>query len=350
MKIGIMTFHWATNHGAVIQAYALQKFLEESIEEAEVKIIDYYPSRYEKGYKSVFRSLNPSAIKKNYKEYRKDKLIKPFREKMPMTNHFADTEELKSYANDFDIVICGSDQIWNEFFTLHGEGKVTTAYYLSFCPKSKKIAYAASFGFDSMNDEIQKIITPLLIEFNAISVRENSAKEILSKIGIQSEKVCDPTFLLNKEHYVSLSNFRVKDNFIAKYILRKQTSKNNNLIESIIDVMHCNKIIDIEMMTVENWLGAIKEAHYCITNSFHCTVFSIIFHTPFYVIAENGKGSGMNDRLITLLNDLQLTNRIINSPYDIKHLEDIDWAVVDNKLNEILKASKSFIYKNCFLE
>ena len=360
--VGIITTFRQPNFGSVLQAFALQYVIEGM--GYNVKVIDYkYPNEYHwndgvrHGRKKVTIRNYLGDIKRkallllHLRKLTKMEMLDLFiHEEMKCTPFYSSRKAIQKHPPVFDIYVSGSDQIWNEFFTLHGEGKVTTAYYLSFCPKSKKIAYAASFGFDSMNDEIQKIITPLLIEFNAISVRENSAKEILSKIGIQSEKVCDPTFLLNKEHYVSLSNFRVKDNFIAKYILRKQTSKNNNLIESIIDVMHCNKIIDIEMMTVENWLGAIKEAHYCITNSFHCTVFSIIFHTPFYVIAENGKGSGMNDRLITLLNDLQLTNRIINSPYDIKHLEDIDWAVVDNKLNEIVKASKSFIYKNCFLE
>ncbi len=350
MKIGIMTFHWATNHGAILQAFALQNFLQKNNPDCEVMIIDYYPNKYFKGWSSVFRSLNPKAILKNYREYRKERLLCDFRLKLKKTEHYSTTEKLNMYASDFDVVICGSDQVWNEFYTLNGEGDVTTAYYLSFCPKSKKISYAASFGFEHMKDELKKITYPLLKDFYAVSVRECSAIKILNDMNINSKLVCDPTCLMDRKFYEEYAKYDVQGDFVAKYILRKQNKQTNDIISKLIYNVEEKNIIDLEKLGIEGWLGAISNAKCCITNSFHCSVFSIIFHTPFYVILETNKRTGMNDRFITLLKELGLSNRIVESELMIDDVvnSDIDWDYVDNKLQIIRQASGDFLITNCF--
>lgn len=349
MKIGIMTFHWATNHGAIIQAYALQKYLQDGHPNDDVQIIDYYPERYKKGVRSIFRSIHPAAIRKNYKEYRKDRILQEFRNILKKTEHYSTIEELNNYASDFDIVICGSDQIWNEFFTFHGERKITTAYFLSFCPNSKKIAYAASFGFQHMNKEMQAVVRPLLKEFFAISVRETSGVKILEDMNIPCERVCDPTFLLNKPLYEKIAQWKGKEKIIAKYILRKQSDAVELTIKTFISKMERIEVVDLEMLSIETWLGAISHANCCITNSFHCSVFSILFHIPFYVIQEENHRSGMNDRLTTLLGELGLTERIIQPGNPMPEMEKtINWEKVEKKLAELTVHSKNFLLKNCF--
>lgn len=348
MKIGIMTFHWATNHGAIIQAYALQKYLQEYGSNCDVQIIDYYPQRYKKNLKSIFRSVHPVAIRKNFKEYKKDRLLQPFRNKLKKTCHYSTMDELTKYAQDFDVVISGSDQIWNEFFTLHGEGKETTAYYLSFCPNSKKVAYAASFGFQNIKNEVRSIVEPLLKEFYAISVRENSGKSILEAMGIPCERVCDPTFLLDKNAYYKIAKWDDSDDFVSLYILRGQNTDTKSIIEGLISAMNAKQCIDLEQLSMENWLGAISKSRCCITNSFHCTVFSIIFHTPFYVVKESGSRSGMNDRLATLLDELGLSSRIVDTTEMVGKVknQEIDWEKVDERLGRLVNRSKEFLIEN----
>ena len=349
MKIGIITFHWATNHGAIIQAYALQKYLQDSHPNDDVQIIDYYPERYKKGLKSIFRSIHPAAIRKNYKEYQKDRLLQEFRNKLKKTEHYSTTEELNNHASDFDVVICGSDQVWNEFFTFHGEGRITTAYFLSFCPNSKKIAYAASFGFQHMKEEMQALVRPLLKEFFAVSVRETSGVKILEDMNIPCERVCDPTFLLNKTLYQKISQWNGKEKIIAKYILRKQSDAAELTIKTLISEVESDEVVDLEMLSIENWLGAISRANCCITNSFHCSVFSILFHTPFYVIQEENHRSGMNDRLTTLLGELGLTERIIQPGNPIPEMgKAINWKQVEKNLEVLTARSKKFLLNNCF--
>lgn len=350
MKIGIITFHWAANHGAIIQAFALQKYLQQTSPHCDIQIIDYYPPRYKKTIKGIFRTMHPGAIIKNYKEYRKDRLLQDFRNNLKRTRYFSSEKELSECASDFDVVICGSDQIWNEFFTLHGERGVTTAYFLSFCPNSKKIAYAASFGFVEMKEEMKKIVKPLLEKFSAISVRENSGKRILNDLGIPCEKVCDPTFLVDKTLYQNLAKWDGDHNIVAKYILRKQTNVTLSLINALIARNQNSTVVNLETLSMEKWLGAISKAKCCITNSFHCSVFSILFHTPFYIIKETQTRSGMNDRLSTLLDALGLSERIVESCDTIDNIvaKDIDWNQVDMKLNVWIKKSKDFILKNCF--
>lgn len=352
MKIGILTFHWASNHGAILQAYALQQYLCSINPEYDVQVIDYYPEKYDKSFKRIFKSLNPIAIKKNYNEYRKEKKIKDFRSKLNRTKRFYTTYELEKDIDLFDLVIVGSDQVWNEAFTLRGEGKITTIYYLPFVGKFRKISYAASFGYETMSTEIKEIVLPLLEKFDAISVREKSGQKLLKEVGVPSQVVCDPTLLLHKEEYQKICEGKCAEKFIAKYVLRKQTSETIQQIDKIIASSKDDKnVIDIEMTSIEKWLNLIKNASLLVTNSFHGVVFSLIFHTPFVVVLENSSRQGMNDRLLTLLSYVDLQDRIISNNTDmgLKDLKDIDWEYIDKSILSISEKSKDFLLYNCNL-
>ena len=154
MKIGIMTFHWAANHGALLQTYALQKSLESLFPGDKALIVDYKPARYEWNFKKVFNSRNMRVVRENLREVKKEKLLAPFRNNIPKTKHYDSVEELMKQPPDCDVLIAGSDQIWNEYYTMQGEGKPTAAYYLPFSPQATHISYAASFGATSVKPEM----------------------------------------------------------------------------------------------------------------------------------------------------------------------------------------------------
>lgn len=350
MKIGIMTFHWATNHGALLQSFALQHFLSKELPDSQVLIIDYYPQKYVPSFKRCFITKHIGAMIRNLKNLKKEKKLAPFRNKLSKTQRYFSANQLLENPIDFDLLITGSDQVWNEFFTMNGEGEKTGAYYLNFNPDAIKISYAASFGLVELKKDMADYIKPYLKKFNAISVRENSGKEILNKIDISSTIVCDPTLLLFEKDYVDFCNTNINNQkFIAKCFLRENPKETKNILKKIKEKKHiATKVFDISGETMGNWLGGIREAEFVLTNSYHCVVFSLIFHKNFAVVLEKSNLSGMNDRFFTLLKLTGLENRIVSSENDIDAIinSEIDWKIVDKTLNDFSKSSKNFLLKN----
>ena len=156
-SIGIMTFHWATNYGAVLQAWALQHFLDEHHYNAE--IIDYRPKEYKLSYIRCFFTRNPHHISSNIVTYKKEKAIEKFRKQhLKLTSVlYSSKNELRKAPPLYDIYISGSDQIWNPYFTMRGQRGLTLSYYLDFVPThSRRIAYASSFGCSNIMHQVMK--------------------------------------------------------------------------------------------------------------------------------------------------------------------------------------------------
>ena len=129
MNIGIITFHWATNYGAVLQAYALQEKLSQ--EGHKASFINYYPARYKKNYFNDVLTRHIKQIPKRLREIKKERKIALFREKyLNATKYYSTSAKLKKANFLYDAYICGSDQIWNESFTSKGERKKTFSYFL----------------------------------------------------------------------------------------------------------------------------------------------------------------------------------------------------------------------------
>lgn len=352
MRIGIMTFHWGANYGAVLQAYSLVRYLQKNYD-ADVEIIDYYPENLALTYKNAMRIKRPGALFRKIKEIRKNKIIAPFRDKLPLSKRYRTNEELISSPLEYDIVIAGSDQIWNPYFLLSGEKKITPAYYLNFCDAGiKKIAISASFGCRELPSECNEIVVPLLKQFYGISVREGSGAEILSSLGFDSVPVtADPSALMSKEMYMELCtpDCIIKPGSVSKFILRKQTSDTNKLINACAKAHSKNGAIDIDFMSLPNWLAAIRDSKIVITNSFHCVMMCLKLHTPFAVVLETGINKGMNDRFTTLLDEFQLSDRIIRDVQDINKLSaSIDFDKVDEAMESYSYTLRSYIERTIF--
>lgn len=340
MKIGILTFHWAANHGAILQAYALVNFLKENIPYSDVDVIDYYPKRYEKSFVNSIKTKNIHQLNRNLTELKKDKLLSSFRKELPLTKRFYSGAELKNFPNDYDVLIVGSDQVWNEFYTLKGEGKNTFVYYLPFNKKVTKLSYAASFGYTKYKDDIAKLVKPYLEDFKAISVREDSGKSIVTKMGLEATTVCDPTALLAKTDFEKFLKSSTPINYIAYYFLRGKKKELKAKLKKTADV------VDIEMMPISDWLSHINNAKILITNSYHGMMFAMKFHTPFYVFCESVTLSGMNDRFNTVLARLGLCDRMICKTDEIDIDKKIDWEAVDSKMKDFAESSKKFLTDN----
>ena len=357
MKIGIITFHWATNYGAVLQAYALQSFLMKLGH--AVQIIDYKPRIYEKKLVKCFKQKRPWLIKNKLIDYFKEQPFILFRkEHFRLTTRYHSLQELRKNPPECDVYICGSDQIWNPSFTKGGEGQPTTSYFLDFGhEKTIRIAYAVSFGCTEYQEEIRHIVSPVLTKFNAISVREKSGYEIVRNMGFDNVKLMpDPTLLLTAQEYNEIldssPSFCKPFNFFYAIQDRQLVIKKmehyfrNELPECVVSTREFKySIIDIR-----EWLSLIKAAHSVVTNSFHGIVFSIIYKKPFIAVPVEGLGSGMNDRIFTLLEQLGLKDRILNNcePSRITAIlsEKINWAAVEEKIQILRGDAELFLSKN----
>ena len=360
MKIGILTFHWATNYGAVLQAYALQQYLVKLGHQVEV--INYVPSQYSK---SIIKCLNIKSITNTIHKYnmlRKEHNINKFRNQyFQLSNISYNTyEELKANPPYCDVYIAGSDQVWNQYFTSKGEGKLTLSYFLDFgLPKVKRIAYAVSFGCPEYPDELSSRVKPALDKFCAISVRENTGRTILNNMGYENVEVLpDPTLLLQSCEYDKFTDEeRPATNSIAVYLVNTKLDKSlKYTIKEVGRCVNCNiKYISEQHNTIygiEDWLTAIKTSKYVVTDSYHGIIFAIKYKKPFAALPVRGSGMGMNDRIFTLFSALNIERHINNSlrvdfNYILKSLyANVNWQDIDSSVDIMRAKTYKFFLNN----
>lgn len=340
MKIGTITFHWATNFGAVLQAYALQQWIKK--QGIETEIIDYVP------WKNVLGQRYNWVLKHKFSDFFKELKLKQFRRNfLVRSNKYSSSKKLKKCKNLYDMIICGSDQIWNVSFTFNGEFKQTLSYFADFAgDKTKRLAYAVSFGTDKVSDDYVSLTKPEISKFFSISVREKTGLDIVKQFGLNARVVCDPTLLLSKNDYDRLIGNRSKNGQkVFSYILRdnKETIETVDIVQKTFGY---DSLIDTKSnYGVIEWLTKIKYSEIVVTNSYHGVVLSLIFNTPF--IAVLPPESGMNDRLITILTEVGLSDRIVQRP-DFEIIQkicesDIDWTKVNTAIDSMRQDSETYL-------
>lgn len=343
MKAGIITFHDANNYGAVLQAYALNKKIGEY---CSSEIINYHNEKFHKSHSTsgiknkIINLIYRNAIKKKNKEFsefRKNKLL--------IKGDIIRDEQLSQLNDIFDVFISGSDQVWN----LKCSGN-NDSYFLNFVNDTKKKnSYSASFG--TREPKLDEMHIKYIKEFNHISVRERSGKDYLSEININAVKTCDPVFLLDKGEWDKLAGDN-SDRYIlvyevvngvnminfAKMLSKVQKLKVIVITSSYKPILSVKTLRDIGPI---KWLNLIKNAEYIITNSFHGLAFSLIFNKQFFV--ELLSNSDSNARMIELLEDMNLSSRLISDWQDIVKLDNIEFDNVNKKIKEVRKESIEYI-------
>lgn len=306
MNVEIITIH-SMNYGNRLQNYALQEYL--------------------KGKGMTVRTS--FGHKKRLVALRKirDVLLKVYRKTDKHLFQFFDTKiqwkpiDLDPYCNDdrIDYYIAGSDQIWNPLFASCREDK-----FLTFAPQEKRIAYAASMGVDELPASSKEFFRERLLQFKAISVRETSAKQVIRDLcGLDVPVLLDPTLLLGADEWDKATRtgvLKVKEPFVVKYFLGKRHPLYEAYIEEYARAHGC-KVIDItqhencglEGVGPDEFVQLFRHCQAAFVDSFHGTVFSVIFRKPFLTFArpaEEGFGD-MNSRFQTLLGMLQLTDHYV---------------------------------------
>lgn len=310
MKIGILTFHQADSYGAVLQAYALQQTLLRFGAESEfVQLNTPAPAAQAPaamGAAAIFaRKLQIEGQK------RKDLFDAFRREHMRLSPIYEPTDPIDG---DYDAFVAGSDQIWN--FRIPG---ADARYFLPFAAPEKRYSYAASFGTDDLPEQTKEWAGRQLASFRGLSVREESGCRILKELTGRDAQVClDPTLLLPPEDWEALAPLEEQPPYVLLFLLKydetllaraKEEAQRRGIPLRVITTAFMPQLGIAPWNTtgVTQWLGAIRNASCVFTNSFHGTVFSMVFSRPFHVQRLTGELATRNGRIDELLRFLGIT-------------------------------------------
>lgn len=354
MKIGILTFHWATNYGAVLQCYALQTYLES--QGHEVNVINYKPSCFDESVYKFLRYRKFMHLSSYFHTMKMEKALISFRNQYLKQTHRVRTINSmgKIIASKFDIIVSGSDQVLNPSFLMGGEGanKISPTYYLDFPFKGKRIGYALSFGCVEYPENALKEARKHIGTFDIISVRESSGIDILRSMGRDDVVVVpDPTLLMNADFYHSLAEecTYTKSSYTYCFFIRHIAERKRSINHILKDrpVLWNNDDRDYRL---QGWLGKIKHADFVVTDSFHCMVMCLKFHTPFVVITEQEGNVGMNDRLYTLLGEIGMKKCVvyknnIDAIYPLMN-DTFIWTEIDAAIENFQNYGHEFITQN----
>ena len=357
-NVKILTFHNAENYGANLQAYALKEVLKDM--NTNPSFINYKDKHILKDYKLIRTNSLKSFFSSLWYMPRNLKRKKSFKSFCDTyldgnTKKYYLKEEIEKDLSSGDVLVAGSDQIFNPELT----GGLSDVYTLNFKKDNvDKIIYGASVGNDELLETNKEVFEAKLKDLEYISVREENVANGLGQIlNKKVEKVLDPTMLLEKEKWEELiKKEKTVDLDNTKYIL-VYTLFENPEITKIADylsnktglkVVHFrkynayqNELMSIYSKGPVDFINAFKNAEYILTNSFHGLVFSIIFERKQYVLLPKSRGGRLKD----LINLTGLEKRTVNSLEDVKNKdldENIDYELVKDKLN--IEKEKSIKY------
>lgn len=367
-SIGIMTFSSSlSNYGQILQAFALQSYLIGQGYDAFLIHYDdawkYFELRRGEPLahlKYVLKNLPGMHTVLKNKIVRKEDLCR-FSSFKSIHLIYGNTvyrqlKELKKNPPEADVYMTGSDQVWGKSIPN------MEPYLLNFGNEHiPRIAYAASFGRTELSRQEIAYVTPLIKRYKAVGVREISGIDVCKKLGYtQAQFTPDPTILLTKEEWINIGGnhnpFKTdkKKIFIYSCYLPKGT-----LLEALKYIGGEKEVIVSDIvnsdptyahLSIEEWLGAIQNADYIITNSFHATMFSLYFNKSFVTFKyEQRRGGHMNTRLTSILSQTNLTERFLSfsEMVNSKKILDtwIDWDAVNQQLASLRDIGVDFLKK-----
>lgn len=345
------------NYGSILQYYALQKVLEHNGYNPFWLRFRFHKKNNLK--QSVKKALKVVIRPKN--TYLKNKTQKSFETFINKLLKVSDRlyyceEELERDCPEAFAYITGSDQVW---------GGTLKPNYLCFVPDNKKkLSYAASFGRSTIDEEQFNTVAPWIKRLDVVSVRESSGKDICASMSIDAELVLDPTLLINREQYpADIAYAQRKGKYVFGYFLNlySQNQLPVGSIEKYCDKHDLRFIVtggvqgaenlpakNIGYFSPEQWLGMYSQAEVILTNTFHGTVFALIYQKPFIVFLQDGATSKQNERIYSLLKMFHLESRIYDSSNSLECQinHQINWEQINECLADKRKESVRFLLES----
>lgn len=390
MKTATVTWITYNNYGTELQAYALQQYLKElQIENTIISDKDIVIKSKTKFPKEVVTKITETPQKRILRLLKKYcchpvlffkilcEILSDFTRKKEEASYFESQQcieqfkkndltilygktrhEMTNLNDEFDAFICGSDQIWSTI-----ERNFDGFFYLDFANK-KKISYAASIGSNIIPDNKTSKISEWLQGFSAISVREEKTAEQLSKLLKKPVQwVADPTLLHNSDFWTSFSqDFKVpKSQYLLCYFLENKewyheyamsVAKYLNLklviIPSRVEITHRKGVLHSAVGPRE-FVGLFRSADYILTDSYHGSIFSLIFEKKFLYLKRfcDGHPENQNIRIESLFGYLGILNNIVEEKkFDSDDMKYLSYAEISKKLVEFREKSREYIQFN----
>lgn len=362
MKVTIVAHKLGLNYGGILQAYALQVFIRRMGHEVTTTDFQEYPKVLGKIKTTLGRSLRTKRL---YVHSTSVQSIIGNNTQQFINREMTYVDGPPASLEQADLLIVGSDQVWRAAYVdpvryMFGDIKDTNV---------KRISYAASFGTNDLREYTQvqvKATAKLAQKFSAISVREASGVDICKKYwDVEALHHVDPTLLLNAEDYSKAISTGVTEQpagSLFVYVLDR--SVHNDEIINKVEALSGTKKFELmpkeyvsfvdflrdrkahTMPGVEQWLRSYRDAEYVVTDSFHGTVFSIIFNKPFISIGNEGRGLA---RFTSLLGMFGLEDRMVSNASQVtqKLLEtEINWRHVNAVIKKEQKRSYEYLQSN----
>lgn len=320
VKIAIVTLYDDINIGNKLQNYALQEILKgysssvETFTYTEAARIS--PALGWKG-KLALKIGFPQQVvvekkaiikrKERFKEFSEGYLntvaSKPFSKFEPILN------------NEYDFFVVGSDQVWHNF---SGTKEEIEYFFLRFADKEKRVCFAPSFGFDSIPEKFIDDYISGLKGFNTLSCREIEGCAIINELlGVKAVLLPDPTIVLTEDKWIGIEkkpDYALPDRFILAYFIGGKTPNQEESIKEyslkmgldIVDIFD-KKQLNYFTTRPDEFIYLIRRAECVFTNSFHGTIFSILFRRRFMLFQRNDvEGKQMRSRLTTVIDEFKL--------------------------------------------
>ena len=361
MKTGLVTFYHIHHYGALLQAAATERAVESLGSECE--IIDYFvnqnndlfrkPTGLGSAAADAHTALHYKALAARYQRFERFS-----KDHLHISGHrFESLEELKNAELPYDVLLSGSDQIWNP--KIFPDGHFDPVFFGTFSPR-RKIAYAPSFGIPRIPEEMKPELRNYLKTFSHLSVRERQGQQIVKEVfGQDVPVVLDPTLLLDREQWSAMANTPEgypEDGYILCYCISKPgplSAYIRNLAEKtglpvvqlcgIRQKVHPRAHCILDAGPAE-FLALFKNASFVCTNSFHGTVFSVQFQKPFFTaVAPSELAAPERSRTFSILSRLGLTDRIIGKGDTAELDAAIDWTAVTERLAAARKSSLDYL-------
>lgn len=378
-KVGIVSCYFKHNYGSMLQSYATQQFLDSlGLENETINIeqnIDfgkgkkkYYISQIF-NYKFIKSKLGMIKLKFDKKINKKlgeniairDKKYEEFKKNYKLTKPYLTYSELTEQSKKYSSVLVGSDQLWLPV------NVVANYYTLNWVPENiNKISYSTSFGVSNIPKKYKEIYKEFLSRINFLSVRESKGCELVKELaGKEAKLVCDPTLLLSKEDWmkVQYKDRIINDKYILCYFLGNNI-EHRKFVErlkkktglKIVSLNHADEYVKYSDIFADEtpydigpleWINLVQYAEFVCTDSFHGTIFSLIFNKNFFTFRRYSSSSKMstNSRIESLLDIVELKNRLLIGNEEIENniLTNINYSVVNEKITEFREESKKFL-------
>lgn len=347
--IGILTLHNAINYGAILQTYALQHKLD--LLGIQNQVIDYKCPKITNRHKIKFKWWNPLGYAIKMRTKRK------FKQFLNTKVRLSKAISSLNRVTPCDAYLVGSDQVWN--LTITGNDMT---YFLDSVPKEAlKYSYAASMGaYQFTSSDAKDKCLALLNEFSSLSVREKTGKQYLEECSKDTARNLsiavhlDPVLLLKKEEWEKFGCCKQKRKYILLYMIGRQEelihwaqelSKQLSLpVIWISDSLRSyQRIKNKRCSSPEEFVGLFSNSAYVVTNSFHGTAFSIMFHKPFYTVTRR-EGKRV-ERIADLLDTVGLQNCSLEFHTSVETADSICWDDVDQKLHSAVLDAEQYLTK-----